>query len=91
VTFWTKFFDPAMTTCIEEEYLSVLEQLIRGKCLSKPHKATKLFAREYQRKLEAEGCLDEKNNLIVSKLRDAFMEDRMDTNELADSIRVSAE
>jgi hypothetical protein len=33
-----------MTTCSEDTYLKLLEQLIRGRCLKKPIDATKLFA-----------------------------------------------
>jgi hypothetical protein len=44
INFWCRFFDSAITTCSEDLYLKLLEQLIRGRCLKKPIEATKLFA-----------------------------------------------
>ena len=59
MNFWLRFFDPTMTSCPEDLYLKLIEQLIRGRCLSKPIDATWLFATQYQKKLEDAGCLGE--------------------------------
>ena len=64
-------------------YLTLIEQLIRGRCLSKPIEATKLFAKQYQKKLENAGCLGEYKEIIIEKLKDAFYHDKMDYQELS--------
>lgn len=79
-----------MSTCPKKVYLDILEQLIRGKCLSKPHESTKLFAKDYKRQLEAEGCLGEKEVIDIARLKEAFMENRIDINELSDALRTVA-
>ena len=50
IKFWLRFFDPISTgKCEEEEYLKLLEELVRGNSLDKPTKSTKLFALLFQK------------------------------------------
>lgn len=45
IRFWIKFFDQSLSgKCPKEEYLSLLEELVRGVSLPKPNQTTKLFA-----------------------------------------------
>ena len=45
IRFWIKFFDQSLQgTCSETEYMTLLEELVRGKSLPKPNKTTMLFA-----------------------------------------------
>lgn len=89
VVFWSKFFDPTMTLCPKQEYMQLLEQLVRGKCLDKPNEATRLFARDYSRKLREEGCLTQKDEIDVKKLRAAFDSNRIDPNKLTAVIKIN--
>jgi hypothetical protein len=58
--FWIKFFDPKMIGHVsEDEYMTLLEELIRGNSLNKAGKTTKLFARMFQKLMENAGCLGE--------------------------------
>jgi len=45
IHFWLRFFDQSFSgKCPKEEYLSLLEELVRGVSLPKPQATTKLFA-----------------------------------------------
>jgi len=45
ITFWSKFFDQEMKGfCVEEEYMDVLEKLVRGKCLQASNQFSSLFS-----------------------------------------------
>lgn len=58
--FWCKFIDvDAKGYCDESEYMPLLEELVRGKCLNKKNKSTAMFARDYQTYLREAGCLGE--------------------------------
>ncbi len=49
VKFWAKFFDIQMAGFVgEQDYMKLLEQLIRGKTFDKPNKSTLVFAEMYQ-------------------------------------------
>lgn len=52
----------------EEDYLKVLEELIRGTTLNEPNRATVKFAKMYQNELRKAGCLDEQYNLNMELL-----------------------
>jgi len=45
IRFWIKFFDQSLSgKCPKEEYMTLLEELVRGKSLPKPNPTTRLFA-----------------------------------------------
>jgi hypothetical protein len=57
IRFWIKFFDvKAVGFLHEKEYMSLLEELFRGKSLIQSNETT-IFAKMYQKKLKIAGCL----------------------------------
>lgn len=60
--------------------------IVRGASLNKPSKTTQLFALMYQRKLKEAGCLDEHNNLVMDKYREAFERDDLDLQLLCSAM-----
>jgi hypothetical protein len=49
IQFWIKFFDINLKgVCPEEEYLDILEKLIRGVCMKQKSEFTTVFASNYQ-------------------------------------------
>ena len=81
--FWIKFFDPKMIGHVsEDEYMTLLEELIRGNSLNKAGKTTKLFARMFQKLMENAGCLGENKQIINEKLYNAFLSDAVDIKAL---------
>ena len=50
IRFWIKFFDPKLIGRVQEdEYMILLEELIRGNALSTPNETTQMFARMFQK------------------------------------------
>ena len=48
VEFWVKFFDPSRSGRVPmEEYMCILEELVRGRSFSVPNKFTLLFASNF--------------------------------------------
>lgn len=48
IKFWIKFFDQKLIGMVlEQEYLTLLEELVRGTSLKKSNKTTKMFARMF--------------------------------------------
>ena len=48
VEFWVKFFDPARSGKVsEEDYMRILEELVRGRTFDVPNKFTLLYARNF--------------------------------------------
>lgn len=85
--FWTKFFDQDLKGfCAENEYLPVIEQLVRGKCLDKENKSTKMFAKNYQTKLREAGCLGLNNEIMMDKFETAHLEGKLDLRNLSFAI-----
>lgn len=69
IRFWIKFFDQSLSgKCPKEEYLSLLEELVRGVSLPKPNQTTKLFAQMFQKQMARQGCLDENLAVVTDKL-----------------------
>lgn len=69
IKFWLKFFDKGMREAVpEEDYMPVLDELIRGKTLNEPNKSTMLFAKMFQQMMKNAKCLGENNEMINSKL-----------------------
>ena len=77
--FWIKFFDQKLIgTVLEDEYLPILEELVRGNSLKKSNKTTKMFAKMFQKMMENAGCLGDNKEIICDRLNSAFMKDEMD-------------
>ena len=48
INFWSKFFDQELKGFSPpEEYLDVLEKLVRGRCMKKSSEFTKVFALKF--------------------------------------------
>ena len=68
-----KFFDPLHDNRVSEDvYMSLLEQIIRGKLVEKPTATTRLFAQMYQQRLRDAGCLGPEKELLMDKYKEAF-------------------
>lgn len=79
IRFWIKFFDQSLSgKCPAEEYISLLEELVRGVSLPRPNKCTKLFARMFQKQMARQNCLDENEAINTDKLALAFEQGRLD-------------
>jgi hypothetical protein len=79
IRFWIKFFDNGLRgTVPEEEYLNLLEELIRGNTLKKASKTTIMFAKMFQKMMANAGCLGENKEIINEKLSAAFEREEID-------------
>lgn len=79
IKFWIKFFDQNMTgTVREDDYMKLLEELVRGNSLSKASKTTWLFAKMIQKMMANAGCLGDNNEIIGEKLSAAFEREDID-------------
>jgi hypothetical protein len=78
--FWITFFtypnNPEITS--PREYLDLLEKLCRGKELTKATEESHIFSISFQNMMNLAGCLDEKKNLVITKLEEAFEQDTLD-------------
>lgn len=91
IRFWIKFFDQSLQgKCPKIEYMTLLEELVRGNSLPKPNKTTRLFARMFHKQMTREGCLDEEEAIVTDKLSQAFEEDRIDIQLLCSALGRSA-
>ena len=87
IRFWIKFFDNSLSgKCPAEEYMTLLEELVRGLSLPKPNQTTKLFAFMFQKQMERQGCLDENKALITDRFATAFEEGRLDIQLLCSAL-----
>ena len=87
IRFWKKFFDQSLSgKCPKDEYLSLLEKLVRGVSLPKPNQTTWLFARMFQKQMMRQGCLDDYENIVTDKLALAFEEGRLDIQLLCSAL-----
>lgn len=79
IRFWMKFFDPLHDNRVPEDvYMSLLEQIIRGKLVEKPTATTKLFAEMYQQRMREAGCLGPEKELMMDKYKEAFENGELD-------------
>jgi hypothetical protein len=80
IRFWIKFFDIEMRGTVKKaNYLSLLEELVRGNTLNKPSSTTKMFAKMFQKMCSNTGCLDPvTKDLHVSRLSQAFEKEEID-------------
>ena len=51
---------------LEDDYLQVLEELIRGTTLGEPNRSTIKFAKLYQNEMRKAGCLDDQYALDMN-------------------------
>ena len=87
IKFWLRFFDPiSRGKCPEQEYLKLLEELIRGNTLDKPTKSTKMFAKLFQRQLIDNDCLGPEQEIINDKLAQAFEDGRINIQLLCSAL-----
>lgn len=86
--FWVKFFDVNDIGRVEkEDYLKLLEKLVRGNALTKPNSTTRMFARMFQKMMANAGCLNpETKELDTSKLADAFERQDLDIQLLGSAL-----
>ena len=79
IRFWIKFFDPRGSEFVlEEDYIRILEELIRGNTMKKVSKTTLLFAKQFQKMMMQAGCLGENKEIINEKLAKAFETEQID-------------
>jgi hypothetical protein len=87
IRFWIKFFDQKlMGTVAEQEYMCLLEELIRGTALKKANKTTKMFAETFQRMLIAHDCLGENKEIINDHLEETFRKGKIDIMILSSAL-----
>ena len=87
IKFWRKFFDPGLRgTVAEEDYMSVLEELVRGNTLSRRSETTALFAKMFQNMMMKAGCLGENKEIINDKLSKAFEREDIDIQLLCSAL-----
>ena len=87
IRFWIKFFDQSLSgKCPKDEYMTLLEELVRGNSLPKPNQTTRLFARMFFKQLAKNDCLDENEELVTEKLSQAFEENRIDIQTLCSAL-----
>ena len=69
IKFWIKFFDNGLRgTVAEIEYMTVLEELVRGNTLKNPSRTTIMFAKMFQKMMSNAGCLNDSKEIINEKL-----------------------
>lgn len=79
VKFWCRFFDLANAgVCEHDRYMSLLEEMIRGKTLEKPSNTTRLFAEYYREMLRLAKCLGSEEEILIDKYKEALEDDRID-------------
>lgn len=79
IAFWIKFFNIDLRNlCLEQEYMDLLEKLVRGVCIDKKSDFTNQFAIQFQQQMMDCGVLDENRNILVDKLHAAFTNDLID-------------
>lgn len=87
IKFWMKFFNKQMQDVIEKEtYMTLLEQLVRGKSMDAPTEATMHFADNFRRMMDQAGCLDAQGNIVRDKLQQAFEEETVDIQSLCSAL-----
>ena len=52
--------------------------MVRGNTLNKPSKTTKMFAKMFKKMMKNAGCLGDNDEIINTRLADAFNEDKID-------------
>jgi hypothetical protein len=87
INFWSKFFDQDLKgSSPPEEYLDVLEKLVRGRLMQKSSEFTKVFALRYQKHMQKCGILDAQKNLVIDKFQQAYLDKKLDISTLSASL-----
>ena len=87
VKFWCRFFDLTNAgKCLSELYMSLLEEMIRGKTLKNPSTTTRLFAEYYREMLRLAGCLGSEEELLIDRYREALENDKIDISLLCTAL-----
>jgi len=87
IKFWERFFDKGLKGSVpKEEYMTTLEELVRGNTLRKPSKTTTLFAKMFQKMMKQADCLDDKEAIVNEKLSKAFERDAIDIQLLCSAL-----
>jgi len=87
IRFWIKFFDNNLYgTVAEEDYMTILEMLVRGKTLDKPSRTTHMFAKMFKKMMANAGCLGNNKEIINEKLSRAFENDVIDIQLLCSAL-----
>ena len=87
IRFWIKFFDNGLRgTVAEDDYLKVLEELIRGNTLRKPSKTTIMFAKMFQKMMMNANCLGPEKEIMNDKLYQAFEREEIDIQLLCSAL-----
>jgi len=87
IRFRIKFFDPTLIGHLsEDEYMTLLEELIRGNSFSEPNETTQMFARMFQKLMMNAGCLGDNREITNDKLVYAFTTDVIDIKALGSSL-----
>lgn len=87
IKFWIKFFDKGLRERVPaEDYMPVLEELVRGNTLREANKTTELFAKMFQKMMKDAKCLGESNEIINEKLAQAFEKEEIDIQLLCSAL-----
>ena len=87
IKFWIKFFDIGMRGNVpENEYMVVLEELVRGNTLKNPSKTTIMFAKMFQKMMSNAGCLSDQKEIINEKLMRTFEREDIDIQLLCSAL-----
>ena len=87
IRFWIKFFDKGLRGAVpEQEYMTLLEELVRGNTLNKPSKTTIMFAKMFQTMMANAGCLGDNKEIINERLTKAFETEAIDIQLLCSAL-----
>ncbi len=87
IDFWIKFFDQKRIGLVaENDYITLLEELVRGNSLKESNDTTRMFARMFQKIMGDNGCLDENRGLVAENLEHAFREQLIDIHILCSAL-----
>lgn len=87
IRFWRKFFDQGGRGYVpKDEYLDVLEQLVRGSTLRKSSATTRLFAEMFQKMMANAGCLGDADEIKSDQLVAAFEREAIDIQLLCSAL-----
>lgn len=87
IEFWLRFFDPFLSGTVHEmEYMSALEELVRGSSFKEANKTTKMFANMFKNLLHEANCLGSCKEIITEKMKTALEEEKLDVSILLSAL-----